>query len=191
MSITTLVLTRKPNLIFSAKIAGKTLHGRFGTLLAFRGSKITKAEVNETGGGEGGIKVPGGLLSISTEDGSSAGEVKRFTTIERMDGRIQLAPQEYHGTTYKSGVYGLTYQETNPVVIKLAASKGHCFRIRGTTRPKEDAILIHAAPNVGWLEGCIGPRRWNDFDKDYADSTYRAMDELIHLKPSALYVVDW
>src|SRR4051812_6168880 len=191
MSVISLVLTRKPDSVFATKIGGKTFHGRFGTLIAFRGSKVTKADLHEGSGGGDGVKVPGGLLSISTEDGSSVGEVKRFTTIERMDGRIQLAPQEYHGTTYKAGVYGLTYQETNPKVITLAASKGHCFRIKGTTRPKEDAILIHAAPNVGWLEGCIGPRRWNDFDKDYADSTYRAMDELIHLRPSALYVVDW
>jgi hypothetical protein len=191
MAVITLVLTRKPNSIFATKVGGHTLHGRFGALIAVRGSKVTKADVLPVSGAENGIQVPGGLLSVSTEDGSAAEEVKRFTTIERMDGRIQLAPQEYNGTTYKHGAYGLTYQETNSVVIKLAASRGHCFRIKGTTRPKEDAILIHAAPNVGWLEGCIGPRRWNDFSKDYTDSTFRAMDELIHLRPSALLVVDW
>jgi hypothetical protein len=95
-----------------------------------------------------------------------------------MDGRIQLTPQEHIGTNkddtyvgplHKVGPFGLSFEPNKAAVLKLKAgvkspprlavrANGNCFRFVGELRATELAILIHAAPHVGWLEGCVGPR---------------------------------
>jgi hypothetical protein len=189
--ITTLILTRKPDAIFQSTVR-RTDSGRFGTLLVLQGGKITKARIS-TGKGSGGISVPTGVLDITAEDGAKVTELKRFTTIERMGGYIQLKPQEHNGKVYKKEPYGLRYESGNPVVSKLKGSGGKCFRVLGGLTAQEQAILIHAAPNVAWLIGCIGPRRLGDRSKGDTDSTYSAMAELFAItpRPSFLFVLDW
>jgi hypothetical protein len=210
---TTLVLTRKPNHLFQST-EFRTQHGRFGTLILLTGSKVKAVQVVPAAGApSGAISVPAGVLDLTTVDGGDVREIKRYTTIERMDGMIQLAPQEhigtnnsdtYKGALYRVGPFGLSFEPDNSKVLDLktalksnprlyAKANGNCFHVQGGLRPKEHAILIHAAPHVGWLDGCIGPRRWKDMNTNSTESCFDAMRELVAIgpRPSELFVVDW
>ena len=137
--------------------------------------------------------VPTGVLQLATVNGGTMVEAGRYTTIERMDGYVQLKPQEYNGHAYKQGPYGVTYESGNSAVAKLRGTHGQCFRIHGGTSAPERGILIHEAPHVGWLIGCIGPRRLGDVTTRSSSTAHSAMNELFRIKPrpSALFVVDW
>lgn len=190
---TTLVLTRKPNALFQNPLF-TTQHGRFGTLIVLQGAEVTKVRIAPaSGGGAGGIMAPSGVLDVTTSDGGSVTAIKRYTTIERMDGYVQLRPQEYNGKVYKHGPYRITYETGNPVVAKLKGTNGNCFRVHGGTTAPEHGILIHEAPHVGYLEGCIGPRRWKDQSTGFTESAHSVMIELFAVspRPSALFVLDW
>ena len=110
-----------------------------------------------------------------------------------MGGYGQLKPQEYNGKKYKEGPYGLSYESGNAVVSQLKGSGGKCFRVLGGLTAQEPAILIHAAPNVAWSIGCIGPRRLGDRSTGDTETTFSAMTELFDVspKPSELFVLDW
>ena len=192
---TTLVLSRKPDSVFQNPLF-RTQYGRFGTMVVVQGGEVTSVKISQSNGSAGSdaeIAVPAGVLEISTSDGDEVEEVSRYTTIERMGGYIQLKPQEYNGNVYKSGAYQLTYEPTNPVVAELAGTGGRCFRVHGGVTAQERGILIHEAPHVGFVKGCIGPRRIGDINPGYSASAHSAMEELFALqpRPSALFVLDW
>lgn len=190
MTTTTLVLTRKPNDLYKAP-NGK--EGRFGTLIVLQGPKIEKIDTTPlTMSTEGVAPILasfGAALTFTLSGPGTVKEVKRYTTIERMGGFVQLKPQKYiHNKAYR-----LTYEEGNSAVIKLSGTGGKCFRVHGGISAPEQGILIHAAPQVGWLIGCIGPRRLGDKNKGDTQSTFAAMNELFALspRPSELFVLDW
>jgi len=192
---TTLILSRKPDTLFQNPLF-KTQYGRFGTMIVLQGGEVTSATASPGEGSDGNgaqIAIPTGVLQITTSEGDGVQEVSRYTTIERMHGYIQLKPQEYNGKLYKQGAYQLTYEPANPVVAELKSTGGRCFRVRGGVTAKEQGILIHEAPHVGFLTGCIGPRRYNDINPGYTTSAHSAMEELFALQPhpSALFVLDW
>jgi hypothetical protein len=66
-----------------------------------------------------------------------------------MDNYIQLHP--------KKAPYWVTYENHNSVVQKLNHT-GECLRVHGGKPGGEQGILIHEAPHVAWLIGCISPR---------------------------------
>jgi hypothetical protein len=192
---TTLLLTRKPDALFQSPLF-KTQYGRFGTLIVLQGGEVTSVRASAesaSAAGPGTIPVPAGVLETTTSDGSGVQEVKRYTTIERMHGYVQLKPQEYNGKVYKQGPYGITYEPKNPVVAELKGTGGRCFRVHGGTSAQERGILIHEAPHVGFLIGCIGPRKYKDRNAGFTASAHSAMEELfgIRPRPSALFVLDW
>jgi hypothetical protein len=192
---TTLVLTRKPDSVFQNPLF-RTQYGRFGTMVVVRGGEVASVKISPSNGSaanDAQISVPAGVLEISTSDGDTVEEISRYTTIERMHGYIQLKPQEYNGKAYKAGPYRLTYEPTNPVVAELSGTGGRCFRVHGGVTAQERAILIHEAPHVGFVTGCIGPRRYGDINPGYTGSAHSAMEELFALQPqpSALFVLDW
>ena len=165
-----------------------------GTLLVLQGSAVTDASINEQGGsGTAGILVPGGVITVTTADGSTVNEINRFTIIERWGGYVQLKPQHYKKTVYKHGAYGLRYEPANPVVAQLKVTGGRCFRVLGGITDKEQAILIHEAPHVGYLKGCIGPRKLNDKNQGVSRTAHLAMQELFGTTPlpSQLFVTDF
>jgi len=94
---------------------------------------------------------------------------------------------------YKDEPYGITYETANAVVAKLKGTEGKCFRTHGGLTAQERAILIHEAPHVGYLIGCIGPRKLNDRSRGSTDSAHSAMNELFKVspRPSELFVLDW
>ena len=190
---TTLVLTRKPDAMFQSSLFHNQ-SGRFGTLIVLQGGKVTHAHLAPPGGsGANKIAVPTGFLDVTTLDGSHVTEVARFTTIERMGGYIQLKPQSHHGHVYKKEAYTLSYEPHNSVVKELPGTNGECFRVVGGLTSQEQAILIHEAPHVGWLVGCIGPRKLNDRSTGATNTAHTAMRQLFAIspRPSQLFVLDW
>ncbi len=166
---TTLVLTRKPD------------------------SKITKVKLSQGNGGGSGISIPAGNLELTTSGSGTVKEVKRCLTIERMGGYVQLKPQECNGHVYKTEPYGITFETGNSVVAKLKGTQGNCFRVHGGLTAQERGILIHEAPHVGYLIGCIGPRNLSDRTPGWSSTAHHTMIELFSIspRPSALFVLDW
>jgi hypothetical protein len=189
---TTLVLTRKPDAIFQSSLF-KNQSGRFGTLIVLQGGKATRVQVTPKGGTGSKIPAPAGFLDVETQDGSGVSEVARFTTIERMGGYVQLKPQSHNGHVYKKEAYRVAYESGNSVVSQLKGTNGQCFRVYGGLTAQERAILIHEAPHVGWLIGCIGPRRLNDLSKGSTDTSHTAMRQLFQIvpRPTQFFVLDW
>jgi hypothetical protein len=191
----TLVLTRHPDNVFTYNtgVADTAANrkkfwfpvetGRYGTLVLFNGAKITGVKLLKDTNQGGSVDVPGGRLEI-TSSGDFA-EIGRYTTIERLDHHIV--------SLHKQPVpYGITYEPHNPVVMELGPTHGNCFRVHGGHSQQERGILIHAAPHVGWLTGCISPRKLGDYNFP-TQSTYDAISELkgkITDKWSELYVTD-
>lgn len=186
-AVTSLILSRKPTKLFQLETSKGMKRGRFGVLVAFSGPPIESVSIVPDGSPTGSaMELPGGLfINIKCSQPGRLVEQKRFTTIERMDGYIQLHPQ-------LGKPYTLTFEQGNKNVSQLARTQGNCFRVHGGHR-KEAGILIHAAPHVGWLIGCIGPRKHGDLSIQSTETTYDAMDELFELspKPSQLCVLNW
>jgi hypothetical protein len=109
------------------------------------------------------------VLEYQTKsNGATVEAFKEYTTAERYrgdfggvggdDGYVMLQPRP-------SAPYSLRTEPGNEVVKTLRPGyNGNCLRILGTTRPKEDAILIHECPSIGWVIGCIGPRPLGNYD---------------------------
>ncbi len=199
MSVT-LILTRNPLKPFRH---GRQ-SGRWGELVVVRGPKVTSVRLSPSGdsdagnstAGAGGIAVTNGRLELATTEGAIS-DVKRFTSMERFktdDGKsyyVQLHP--------KPQPYFITFESGNSAVKHLR--KGHdgrCFRVHGGKPGPEQGILIHEAPHVGWLIGCLSPRPLHnftiEFDNNPSNPSCLAMNELIQFvggKRADLFVVDW
>jgi len=87
----------------------------------------------------------------------------------------------------------------NDVVKKLRPNY-NCNCILGTTRPKEDAILIHEAPSIGAVVGSIGPRPKGDhaaYENKEGNPSHRSFLEIYNListvggGQASLIVLDW
>jgi hypothetical protein len=200
MSVT-LVLTRTPLKPFHHG----QLSGRWGELIAVRGPKVTAVRLSPSGGsnpssdaaaGSGGIPVGHGILQLSMTGGAVTA-AKRFTSMERFktnDGRgyyVQLHP--------KPDPYSITFESGNTAVKHLR--KGHdgrCFRVHGGKVGPEQGILIHEAPHVGWVIGCISPRPLHNYTHEFQNQpgnpSFVAMNELfefVGISPAAFFVLDW
>jgi hypothetical protein len=74
---------------------------------------------------------------------------------------------------------------------------GKCFRVHGGHSGPEQGILIHEAPNVGWLIGCISPRPLKNFTTEFANQpgnpSNKCMEELFRFVGGQgdLFVLDW
>jgi len=179
----TLVLTRKPNDLFAYHGRNSGLMGRFGTLLVFTGERITGVEIlGRDVQGAGFVDVPSGRLEL--ESSGEVMEVARYTTIERMGGFVQLRPQRKP--------YTLRFEPNNSEVAKLHHG-GRCYRVHGGHTEKERNILIHEAPHVGWLTGCIGPRLLHDRKMDTQSCQWAMIDLIRHVgvRGADFFVLDW
>lgn len=208
----TLFLVRTPNHLFNFG----SLHGRFGKLLAVNGPAVTAASLVEFGraGDRDTVTiVPGESRALKLQsDGGEITEVLRYTTIERMDGYVQLRPNCGSFKTKKEGAYQVTMEPGNSVVRHLYQGKdgrgnwtgpvvhdGNCLRIHGAVSVPERGILIHEAPNVSWLIGCISPRNLNNFQtaltsRPRTNESFVAMTELFRFvgrERANFFVLDW
>jgi hypothetical protein len=202
MSVT-LVLTRFPTKSF--KLGNRS--GRWGELVAIRGPKVSAVQMapnlggcptEDSGGGGDCIAFGGGTLNVSTVDGSPIEAWKRFTSLERFkaDGGAKGFYVQLHP---KPGPYFVTYEAGNSVVKTLRPDHdGRCLRVHGGSTSAEQGILIHEAPEVGWLIGCISPRPLNNlttqFPNKKGNPSYRSMNELFQFvgaNRADLFVTDW
>jgi len=195
----TLILTRKP---LNGFLHGHQI-GRWGELIAVKGPKVTSVQLSPVGGSDtsdgttGGqtIQAEHGILKLSTS-GEAITEVKRYTSMERFrsnDGKgyyVQLHP--------KPDPYWITFENGNSAVKHLRKDHdGRCFRVHGGKKGPEQGILIHEAPHVGWVIGCISPRPLKnfgiEFDNVAGNPSYNAMNELFRFVGARgdLFVLDW
>ena len=189
-----LVLTRQPTEFFTYNTGMKNdkpekmqfgiEQGRFGTLVLFSADQITEVQLLK--GKEQGATsaiVPGGRLEIAYS--GELKEVARYTTIERFDHNMVSMPR-------KREPYFVTWEPNNKAVRELGPTHGNCFRVLGGRTLAQLGILIHAAPHVGWLTGCISPRTLGD-KALYTESTYLAIADLyrhIGNEQAALFITD-
>ena len=199
-----LVLTRQPKNVFTyqTNVAPDPKRwifeyeqGRFGTLILLKADQITEVKLledNEQEPTSPSVPVPGGRLLIACS--GELKEISRYTTIERLDHHMVSLKR-------KPEPYKVIFESNNSEVIKLPGTHGNCFRVRGGRTLPEQGILIHAAPHVGWLTGCISPRM-NKFKAGaylpntdlVTNTTFAAMEELFSLigkkEQADLFVTD-
>lgn len=220
----TLFLTRTPLKPFVHNSVSKqgepiTQSGRFGELVVINGPKVKDARMipsNATVSAAAGAKtipVTNGTIQF-TASGGAITATKRFTTIERFledasrnpkiktphdpsKGFVEIAPNK--AKMHPKGVpYWVTYEARNSKVVELPGADGQCFRVHGGTRTGENGILIHEAPHVGWVVGCISPRPLNNFTLEFPmgrNPSRLAIEELIGFigktGKSDFFVLDW
>jgi hypothetical protein len=162
--------------------------GRWGSLLLLRGPRVygvvsiaDNAEAPATVGAQY-VTLAGQKLQLTT-DGQAIGLSTEYTSMERyrtdygeLRGRwIMLHP--------RPNAYDLSYEPGNPIVQTLRPGhSGNCIRVGGGNPGPEQGILIHEAPNVTWLTGCISPRPKDDlreFENADGNPSYRAEAEIM------------
>lgn len=149
-----------------------TLSGRWGTMCMVHGatvhavqpsggmvaSAIHGAMHQALGHQAQQIAFAGRSLTLFTDAGGLSAPVA-FTTAERFRGSTGgLGREGYVHMTPRREPYGLRVERGNRVVKTLRSGhSGDCIRVLGGVG-KQKGILIHEAPHVGWVIGCIGPR---------------------------------
>lgn len=100
---------------------------------------------------------------------------QHYTAVERFrtnSGEINEWGFGYVRLMARDAPYDLRNQWGNTVVQTLRTThNGECIRIYGGSTAQQRNILIHEAPQPGWVVGCIGPRPHND------KGVYSARDE--------------
>jgi hypothetical protein len=145
----------------------------------------------------------GQTLELGT-DGGAIQKVYEYDTMERFRGN--LGPRGSGGFVMmhpQRDAYPLVFEPGNSVVKTLRPGKhnGNCIRVNGGTRKGEDGVLIHEAPDIVWLTGCISPRPKGNrvpLDNEEGNPSYKAMQELFGIiaagtpaNQAELYVLDW
>lgn len=144
----------------------------------------------------------GGQSFTMVTDGSAIAARTEFDSMERF--RADSGSGFYMQTRPKPREpYRLT-MFTSSTVAKLNDT-GRCLRVHGhgyvqQGTHNEAGILIHEAPHVGWLIGCISPRPKNQRIPDNEDrapsrqamnSIFTAMGGFATGKEASLIVLDW
>ena len=173
-------LDRPPNVIHYS--------GRWGSLLLLRGPQVygvasiaDDSQAPATVGPQY-VTLADQKLQLTT-DGQAIGLSKEYTSMERyrtdygeLRGRwIMLHP--------RPNAYDLTYEPHNGNVQGLRPGhSGNCIRVGGGNPGAEQGILIHEAPNVTWLTGCISPRPKDDkreFENTDGNPSFNAQAEIM------------
>ena len=146
------------------------------------------------------ITLAGRAVSLVT-DGTPLKVAHEFDTMERYRGdNGQFGASGFMMTRPRPDKpYELTYESGNTVVAKVNP-EGKCLRVHGHGLVQQGGgaagILIHEAPNVGWLIGCISPRYTSDGrDPSKSDTTRKAVYDIFTAmggeRKASLIVLDW
>lgn len=142
--------------------------GQWGTMMMIIGGPIHYAQFDQPvpqqvlcGGRQVEFTINNRKLYVAVIGDISS--TKLFTTIERYrtdDGRLNEWGFGYVRMVSRDAPYGLRAERHNPVVATLRPGRhdGICIRVLGGATAQQQAILIHEAPNITWVKGCIGPR---------------------------------
>jgi hypothetical protein len=202
MSNVTLILTRIP--LDEFHYGGHS--GRWGSMAVVEGPKILGAGfLNQSLGVVGTATIPfaGKKLQLIT-DGGPIQRVTEFDTMERFRADrgkgfyMQVRPRP-------TQPYPLTMERSTEVA--RLNRHGHCLRVHGHGYKQQGShadagILVHEAPKVGWLIGCISPReKYHRKQGDEVGPSRRAMDLIFQAMGGfksgkkdihgALIVLDW
>jgi hypothetical protein len=148
------------------------ISGHWGTMAMITGPRIAYASFTPPAELPHGVahnlemEFVGRRLHLGLQEENQVQSVKLFTTIERYrtdSGQLNEWGFGYVRMLSRPEPYSLSNETGNPVVKKyLNRGKGDCIRVLGGATAQQRAILIHDAPHVGFVIGCIGPRPWND-----------------------------
>ncbi len=127
------------------------------------GTLVNTAVVAAKGHALQQLRFAGRVLELETDPGSISA-VTEFTTIERYRSNLgALGADGYVTMPAHEEPYGLRVERGNRVVKTLRAGhSGDCIRVLGGRTKAQRGILIHEAPQVGWVIGCIAPRPKNN-----------------------------
>lgn len=150
----------------TAKPSIRRKSGRWGSMLMIRGPQIAAASfATWTPPGSGApVRLAGRALSLLT-DGSPITKTTEFTTLERYRGSFGSLEQSERFVMMpaRDEHYPLKVERGNHVVKTLRPGhSGDCLRVYGGETKKQRGILIHEAPSIGYVVGCIGPRTKGD-----------------------------
>ena len=144
----------------------------------------------------------GGQSFTLVTDGSAVTARAEFDSMERF--RADSGPGFYMQTRPRPREpYRLTMFISSTVA--QLNDTGRCLRVHGhgyvqQGTHNEAGILIHEAPHVGWLIGCISPRPKNqrvpsnedrEPSRQAMDSIFTAMGGFATGKEASLIVLDW
>ncbi len=160
-------LYRTPGRAITASPNRKRISGLWGTMVMVIGDPIRAAQFDWPIMGplfEGETRH---TVTISNREvhlvvKGSIASTRLYTTVERYrtdDGRVNQWDFGYVRLMSRDMPYDLRNERGNSVVRTLRdGHDGACIRILGGSSAQQRAILIHEAPHVGWVVGCIGPR---------------------------------
>jgi hypothetical protein len=151
---------------------GRLCSGLWGTMMMIIGGIVRSARYDLPY--SAGELCPGEESKILVLNNRSVhilihGEIKStklYSTIERYRtnaGTVDKWDIGYVRMVGRERPYGLRVERGNSAVKKLRSGHdGACIRVLGGATAAQRGILIHEAPSVGWVIGCIGPRPHRD-----------------------------
>lgn len=187
-----------PLLTTAAQAGARMIGAIAGAAVAGAVAVVTAGGVTRSG--KTTIPFAGQALDLAT-DGAKITATTEFDTMERFradSGQgfyMQVRPQP-------KKPYLLTYEAKNSAVSKLNA-EGRCMRVHGHGYKQQgthlDAgILVHEAPHIGWLIGCISPRLpGNRTQGENRQPSREAMEQIFKAvertggASGSLIVLDW
>ncbi|MEI2808569.1 MAG: hypothetical protein V9G18_22270 [Albidovulum sp.] len=186
----TLVLTRFPLAVSCVKTGKTTKDACWGRLFVVAGN-LASARFDRAGPDRA---TDGKTVEVTTRAGKRTlhlvaergeiGAVREFDSLERAGGFVHL-----EANTDAVPYYPLKTEINFRVRDSFEAggvkdhNGGRCFRVLKHPNKRSDGvmagILVHEAPHVGWLTGCIAPgKRQSD---RFGDSSRRAMNEIFQM----------
>lgn len=151
------------------KSAIKRTSGLWGTMMVIVGGQIRLARFDHPYGADALLagesvdqtEINGRKIHLVVEGGRES--QKLYTTVERYrnnDGTLhQKYDYGYVRLVSRAEPYGLKTATGSKTVQTLRKDHdGAYIKIEGTAPGQQSNILIHEAPHVGWVVGCIGPR---------------------------------
>lgn len=167
----------------TAKPSIKRKSGRWGSLLVLTGPKVTAASFAMAGAAGATVMLAGRALSLGAEAGGFRS--KEYTTLERYRGSFGSLEQSERFVMMpaRDEPYPLRVERGNRVVKTMRdGHSGDCIRVLGGETRAQRGILIHEAPNVGWVIGCIAPRPKGNkgvFSNRDGNPSFNAMKEIL------------
>ena len=151
----------------------KRISGMWGTMLMVIGDPIRSAQFDRPVMGPLFAEERREVVSLNGRPlhlviKGSIVSSKQFTTVERYrtdSGTVNQWDVGYVRMVGRDRPYGLRVEKNNSAVRKLRQGHdGACIRVLGGETEAQRGILIHEAPHVGWVIGCISPRPYGDRD---------------------------
>lgn len=143
------------------------ISGLWGTMVVVIGDPVRAAQFDRPVMGPLFPQEERAVVKVNNRDvhlvvKGSVKSTKPYTTVERYrtdTGTVNQWDIGYVRMVSRDAPYGLRAETGNSVVKTLRPGHdGACIRVLGGATAQQRGILIHEAPHVGWVIGCIGPR---------------------------------